>query len=498
MRIFKSCLFCVAILLCQQQLAGYYSLFEAVRYDDAQEVQRLLEAGAVVNEKGEYGTPVFFAVRSPKVGQILVNWIKAHGKDPVKYINTRDADGEIPLMKPCTKKVFEFLLDNGANIDAKTSNDRSIFHFLNFERAEILVTWLRVHGKDPAPYINARHYGNTALKETQEKKLIEFLLDNGATIDETIFHYINLEKAEVLVTWLKTHGKNKDLAKYLNAQDRDAIPLSKAQDEKLIEFLLDNGADIDIKDPDCPNIFHKDVRVGTLEVIVNWLKNHGKDPAHYINVRDSRGRTPLMKTRSYEKEVFEFLLKNGASIDKTIFHETDLRGEGTREILANWLRQQGNLADYINAPDKDGRTPLMKAQDKDATEFFLNNGANIDAKDSKDNTIFHHVDLKKAETLAKWLKAHNMGLAQYINAKNQLGRTSLFGAHPDAVEFLLDNGANIDAKDSEGNTIFHYLYLEKAEALDKWLKAHGKNISHYLNAINQSGKLHWQQHTRIP
>lgn len=55
------------------------------------------------------------------------------------------------------------------------------------------------------------------------------------------------------------------------------------------------------------------------------------------------------------------------------------------------------------------------------------------------------------------------------------------------IKFLIDNGANIDAKDSQGRTMLHYLVQndDSGEATEWLLKNYEDNIN--INAVTNNG-----------
>ena len=77
------------------------------------------------------------------------------------------------------------------------------------------------------------------------------------------------------------------------------------------------------------------------------------------------------------------------------------------------------------------------------TEYFIQKGADVNAKDKDGNTPLHLAAMNGKIDVAKVLLKHNAD----VNAKNNEGRTALHYAtdfnHRDLVELLLAHGASI-------------------------------------------------------
>jgi ankyrin repeat protein len=124
------------------------SLFEAVKRRDPNEVRRLVNAGANVNQRGKYGTTPLHVAAGPSGSAEIVEILIAHGAKIESVFA-----GRTPLHVATTFAKFEIaelLLANGADVNAQES-----FGLTPLHRAAI---WPR-------------------------KDLIELLLKNGANVD---------------------------------------------------------------------------------------------------------------------------------------------------------------------------------------------------------------------------------------------------------------------------------------------------------------------------
>ncbi len=226
-----------------------------------------------------------------------------------------------------------------------------------------------------------------------------------------------------------------------------------------------------------------------------------------VNVRDARGLTPLLNAlnKGFLKTA-QLLIENDANIhargadDNTIMHflnpvpDFPLMNEVIRFLLEN-------NAD-INAKNRYGKTPLHHAIDnayprKDIIAALIENGADVDAVDYDGNTPMHTATQNGCtETIdiSKLLLAKGAD----INALNHKRETPLFGllsynnkdmvAIINALEFMLNHGAKVDAKNNTGNTIFHVAInrWDDINDIDRFITCllkHGADI----NCVNYSG-----------
>lgn len=249
-----------------------------------------------------------------------------------------------------------------------------------------------------------------------------------------------------------------------DATQNDATPLLlavKAGDLEKTKLFLEKGASAEEKDSAGKDLLDYALENSDSEAI-NFAVT--KMPSFYWNNSDSKGNLPLVKIIKQNSD-FAFIQE---SID---------------------------LTRNINHADKDGKTPLMYAAqcsfDVRTVKYLLDKGAKIDSKNSNEwsalmyaarynpnPAVMEDLILRGASSepnsvglTITMLAACNpnpgvlLTLLKYrdeINASTDKGKTALMYAcennqNAAVIKMLIDNGADLAAKDSDGKTVREYM-----------------------------------------
>lgn len=257
--------------------------------------------------------------------------------------------------------------------------------------------------------------------------------------------------------------KNKYIAVKDASQD-DATPiLIAAKEGKLekIDFFLEKGASTEEKDSKGKDLIDYASENSNSEVIDFAVS---KMPFFYWNQSDLENNLPFIK-----------IIKNNSNFD----------------IVKKCI----DLTNNINSLDKDGKTPLMYSAQCNAdvrtTKYLLDKGAKIDSKTNNEWTalmyaarynpnpaVMEDLILRGASSepnsvglTITMLAACNpnpgvlLTLLKYkdeINASTDKGKTALMYAcennqNAAVIKMLIDKGADLSAKDSDGKTVREYM-----------------------------------------
>lgn len=164
-------------------------------------------------------------------------------------------------------------------------------------------------------------YGWTALKYASDEgrlEIVKYLVENGASVDAEVLTITkNLEVFEYL---LEQGNLNINSVGYLGMT---ALSLASIEygNLEMIKYLLEKGADINVKNEDGSTALMTASMYGNLEII-KYLIENGAD----INAKDNDGSTALIYASKWGNlETVEYLVKNGADINiKDIENKTAL------------------------------------------------------------------------------------------------------------------------------------------------------------------------------
>ena len=165
-----------------------------------------------------------------------------------------------------------------------------------------------------------------------------------------------------------------------------------------------------------------------------------------VNATDGEGETPLFTVK--DAKIAEIFLRHGADPNvQNPYGKTPLH-RGNKNVTGVLLRYGGNP----NAADINGDTPLHEPQDPDSIQLLLEFGADIHAKNSRQETPFGAMFITSDKTYQVFLEA-----GADPNAQNDAGFGPLFAATTRRqVELLVKYGVNINLRHPDGSTaLFH-------------------------------------------
>jgi len=252
-------------------------------------------------------------------------------------------------------------------------------------------------------------------------------------------------------------------------------PLHEASQKKNVEavaFLLSKGVDVDaLKRSDWTPLMLACTKEGNLEVI-RALVETGAD----VSLSNKDGWTPFhLASREGDVMAMEFLLhcdsdlwRTKSKTGRTPLHTAALAGRAEAVL---WLLRRGQYEK--DEKDSCGTTPLMdaiRANSEETVRLLLAAGHDPKVRDLMDRNCLHvaaHAGRKDVVQLL--VKEAGMIVDEASqNGMRALHWAALEGQH-EAVEELLELGADFQALDGKGRTVFAVAGQSGHRALSEFL-----------------------------
>lgn len=265
----------------------------------------------------------------------------------------------------------------------------------------------------------------------------------------------------------------------------DNFPLKTAcisNHPEMVKLLITNGADINMQDSYNGNTALSWASSDNNLEIAKLLISEGAD----VNHLDKKGGSPLGSVcLANNIEIAKLLITNGADINNQD------KSKGYTPLITACSYNYSELAKLlissgadINLKAKDGSTALIQAakNDPEIINLLLSKGADINAR-MKDGTgaftksIYGILMGKGSTEVAELFLSKGADINEAPTTGDMIGWTPLFLAVSDEnenlVKFLIDNGANVNAKNNNGDTVLSMAVKNGNEKIIGQLKSHG-------------------------
>ena len=270
----------------------------------------------------------------------------------------------------------------------------------------------------------------------------------GDTPDDNIEKIVELMKGE------GTHvGTGSTALHYLALSDE---VYSSSDYKQIVRLLVNQRADINVKDNGGWTPLHIAV-YNKKDALVKALISSGAD----LTIKDKNNKTAYaIAEENKDQDTMDLL-----------YRERDRREKLHSAIMRVYpcLKEIKHLIDLgvcVDAKDRSGNTALHWASGNghaDVVELLIGKGVKVGVRNGRGETPLSCVirscwrDIEKAKAIIEAL----IKAGADINAKNKDGNTALHRVsergHAKMVEALIKAGADINAKNKDGNTALHWV-----------------------------------------
>lgn len=250
----------------------------------------------------------------------------------------------------------------------------------------------------------------------------------------------------------------------------------------IIKYLLANGASTKVQDNTGTTPLHEAVRYGHLDV-VKLLIEHGAN----VNATDSLGKTPLLLIipKENQNEIYnELLNKRADATAKDLYGDTALHIATMCNADISVLQKLYDSGADVNERNKSGVTPLSLAIEYglvDHMQFYSSKGADINAEDNTNSTPLTKAFAQDISVLKTLVNSSN------ISSRDSKGNTALhlaikYNVSLDYLRYLIECGADIDARNSDGESVLYLAVQNNNKAVGEILIGRGANVYATNNA----------------
>lgn len=440
-------------------------------------VSFLIDLGAdysILNTKGNTALHEALLNRNFKSASLLA--------DTGNAIFTPDANGQTPVDYVISVNSNELTNSIISTVSGKILNEngQNIVHYFALNNMNDAIATC---SQFSVPLSVSDKDGKTPLLLVYEKANKEPTMEEQYTDIETAASLIRAkcEPSDGIYYYFEKVVKKYNLNLRFN-ENQTSLHIAAEQGHLCIaNWLLKNGAVTSVQNNTGATPLHIAVAEGNYK-IAELLLNNNAD----INSRDSLSRTPLLLNipEKTQKQMYTLLLNRKADttakdyLGNTCLHIAT--EAGVEEDILSALVEKGA---EINARNEKGITPLAIAVDRNDVKqitFFIKQNADIHASDKDQKTPY-------LRALASINDTNGISLLKYVVNKTNIASRDSFGNTPlhlairknspiYCINYLLDCGADIDARNSAGESLLYMAVNQNNKEAGELLISKGADI----------------------
>lgn len=448
-------------------------------------VELILDSGLDVNTTYDEGKTLFINA-CERNNMPLVQLLCDKGAD-VTIRDDRGYCGIDYVYANGHREVLEYLIKRGLGNNVQMQGDRTLLWNLCMEKKNRGIDLAKILIDSGEDIDRKDEEGKTLLwhvcenPDTRNWYLAKFLVKNKANINaknregKTLFTVAYETWDESLMKFLAENGAD---------TKKEVIEVANTCYKSRLEFFVNNNIGIDVVDDEgrsllwafCLNYGMQDLDLA--KTIID--KNIG-----CINSEDINGKTILAEACLHDSykdvKLIEFLLDNKVKLsynDDEDLVIMDVVKKGYADVVACFVDKKVD----VDEMDKRGNSLLTYACAygyKDIVRCLVEHGAHVNHRTKEGRTpLMYAVGSSQDAGLVEYLIQNGAD----INAKDNYGNSVLMCAcaveNARIVELLVSNGAKVDTRNREGSTPLMYVcnWKEEDVCMVRYLCEHGANV----------------------
>ena len=265
---------------------------------------------------------------------------------------------------------------------------------------------------------------------------------------------------------------------------------AKFNDEEVVEFLIERGASLEMRDDQDRTPFHYAAEGGKVRNLLRLIE-HGVD----VLQKDEHGYSALhLAASNGHTNSVRLLIEHGADVNDGVDVVVDEHGYSSLHLAASnghtnsvrlLIEHGADVNEFTSSLDDPGYTPLMLAAEKghlQTVQVLLQNAGDPHRGNEMAWLPLHFAAKGDHTEMVKFLLEHDGN----VLAATACGKTVLhLATRLDLVMILVYRGANIQAKDILGRTPLHVAAEKGQTDTVHYLLDHGADV----NSRDRSGLL---------
>ena len=429
--------------------SGETALIVACRRAASVSYTNLLEQGAKINIQDNAGWSALMRACQHRYKEfgLVTNDLLLNGA----LVNHRNKEGRTALMIACSENANEnknvkALIDNGADIELRDiQGETALMHASRNQRT---MECVQILIETKAKVNTQSNHGKTALMiacDEGHESTVKVLIDNGADVD------------------LRDRQHQTALMQIARKKGREGC----------MELLINSGAGVDFQDRPGRSALMHACDMGHIEYVQLLIKKEAD-----IDLQGIDGLSALMilcHDHITHPGIFRCLLERGANVNlQDQWRKTALMIASVKRNKA-FVEELLEYEAQLDMQDSEGNTALILAfkirYNLNLVELLIRKGADMNLKNKEGQNLLMIACTEESEQCVKLLLENGVE----TNLQDKKGLTALMiaskGGSDSIVELLLSNGqAGVDMKEHQGRTALMHSVLYKRRQLVEVLR----------------------------